>query len=102
MFGLPSVWMYTTDSVPQGYLLGPILFLLLISEIVYIVSSICPFASDTCLYIVVDSDITIELPNADFKKITEWDSKWNIRCNPLKQISVNLMENFYCCFKDAQ
>ena len=45
-------------GVPQGYILGPLLYLLYISDIVEdINSSIRLLADDTSLYIIVDEPI---------------------------------------------
>ena len=49
-------------------------------------SSICLFADDTSLFIIVDNpDITAEILNADLeKKIAKWAEAWLVKFNPLK------------------
>ena len=76
--------MFYTAGVPQGSIIGPLLFLVFINHIVEeINSSIRLFADDTSLYIVVDNplDSTIKL-NTDLSRIDMWASMWLVTFNP--------------------
>ena len=83
-------WNFITAGVPQGSILGPLLFLLFINDIFHdIGASIRPFADDTSLYIIVeDPSVAAELLNADLEKIAEWALKCLVKLNPLKTESI--------------
>ena len=88
MSGVQSAWNFTTAGVPQGSILGPLLCLLFINDPVHdIESSICLFADDTSLYIIVEDPI-VALLNADIEKIAEWTLKWLVKFNLLKTKSL--------------
>ena len=72
--GAESEWRYIRAGVPQGSILGPLLFLLFINDIVdEIGCNIRLFADDTSLYITVENpDMTAELMNIDLDKIMKW------------------------------
>ena len=70
--GTQSDWKHIHGGVPQGSILGPLLFLLYISDIVKnIGSNIRLFADDTSLFIVVDNpNTTAEALNSDLEIIS--------------------------------
>ena len=90
---LPAVqskWNYVRAGVPQGSILGPLLFLLYINDIVKdIGSNIRLFADDTSVYIIIDDPVAAaELLNLDLDKITKWAKEWLVKFNPNKTESL--------------
>ena len=72
--GQCSSWGTVNAGVPQGSVLGPLLFLIFINDIVEIVSSdIKLFADDPTLFLNVENpDIAANRLNTDLLSIDEW------------------------------
>jgi hypothetical protein len=77
--GSNSEWKTINARVPQGSILGPLLFILFINDIVTnIKASIKLFADDTGLY------VTADIINRDLEKIHQWSVNWLVKFNPQK------------------
>ena len=72
--------------MPQGSILGPLLFLLFINDIVNgIDSNIRLFADNTCLFIIVNNaPYASACLNFDLDRITRWAARWLVTFNPSK------------------
>ena len=71
-------------GVPQGYVLGPFLFLIYFNDLADGLSSKTKlFADDTSLFSVIhDSVITTSELNTDLARIKQWAFQWKMRFNP--------------------
>ena len=83
--GKESEWATVTSGVPQGSVLGPLLFLIYINDLdVNLITSISKFADDTKLGGKV---LNVEDRNriqADLDKIVEWSATWQMKFNTEK------------------
>ena len=88
--GAVSDWTDIRAGVPQGSILGPLLFLLYINDIVQdIGSNIRLFADDTSLFIIVDDPVTAAgCINTDLDKLSNWASTWLVTFNPSKTVTL--------------
>ena len=90
--GQVSEWTFVKAGVPQGSILGPLLFLIYINDIVNeLRASVRLFADDTSLYIVVENPTTAPLTlNNDLNFITSWAGDWLVNFNAAKTLSMLL------------
>ena len=74
-----------TSGVPQGTVLGPLLFLLYVNDLHNnLKSSIRLFADDALLYGIASSDVEGDQLQEDLKKLEVWQSTWQMSFNPAK------------------
>ena len=88
--GKSSKWESISAGVPQGSVLGPLLFLTYINDIVSNVTcGIKLYADDTSLFSVVDDEnITTRALNRDLEKINLWACQWKMQFNANKTEEV--------------
>jgi len=83
--GQASEWSDILSGVPQGSVLGPILFVLYINDIDDTINSkILKFADDTKIYNRVDSVEGIERMRADLRNLVVWSKEWQMLFNAEK------------------
>jgi hypothetical protein len=85
--GSNSNWLPIRAGVPQGFILGPFLFIFFTNDIVNEINAeIKLFADDTSLYLIVDNprDTVFLRLNQDHNQIQRWSEKWLVKFNPNK------------------
>ena len=96
--GQNSKWGLLKAGVPQGSVLGPLLFLVYINDIVEGLNcEIKLFADDTTIYITYNNHkIAENLLNENLAKINDWAQQWLVSFSPNKTKAMSLS------FKAAQ
>ena len=77
-----SNWKSVLSGVPQGSVLGPILFLIYINDLDDdITSKVLKFADDTKVFRKIKSDADRQHLQDDLNKLIEWSEKWQMLFN---------------------
>ena len=85
--GQTSSWGKVSAGVPQGSVLGPLLFLVYINDVTHAVehSQVRLFADDTILYLFVDNPVADAIAlNKDLANLSDWASEWLVKFSPSK------------------
>ena len=89
--GSVSEWLPVESGVPQGSVLGPVLFLFYINDLVDGLE--CPillFADDAKIYKEIRTPEDAEALIRDMKKIEEWSNKWLLVFNEEKCATMHI------------
>ena len=91
--GGSSHWFPIEAGVPQGSILGPLLFLIYINDIITnIKSTVRLFADDTSLYLIVNEPVeAARCLNSDLELICQWAERWLVKCNTAESESELLL-----------
>ncbi len=88
--GVSSDWNEINASVPQGSILGPLLFLVYVNDLVDdLISTPYLFADDTSLFMTIDPlnvDRTFNQVNRDLSLLSEWAWQWRVTFNASKTV----------------
>ena len=84
MNGQLSSWSNIESGVPQGSILGPLLFSIYINDLSEdLTTNAKLFADDVSLFSVVDNiNLSATNLNSDLSKINAWENQWKMTFNP--------------------
>ena len=83
--GIHFDWSPVTSGVPQGTILGPILFLIYVNDIQEVVkSTIKLFADDTKIYRELTNPNDITILQSDLDSLDRWATDWQVKFNTKK------------------
>ena len=89
-----SHWRQVTSGVPQGSILGPLLFLIYVNDIPELVSSTAKmFADDTKVYCHTPDLESCKYLQDDPNKLGAWSSKWLLNFNAHKCVVLKIRES---------
>ena len=96
--GQTSDWKDVAAGIPQGSILGPLIFLVCVDDIVKdIQTDIYLFAGDTLLVEYISNPIiSFEKLNADLHRLHIWSKSWLVTFNPAKPAYVVFSKKLYC------
>ena len=83
--GVFSPWCKVYSGVPQGSVLGPVLFLIYVNDIVMAIdSTIKLFADDAKVYRAIRSQNDLVSLQTDLNRLFDWRKKWLLKFNAQK------------------
>ena len=83
-----------TSGVPQGTVLGPILFLLYINDLPDYLhhSTLRLFADDSIIYKEIHSPLDLDLLQLDLEAAGKWETDWQMHFHPEKCTVLNITQ----------
>jgi hypothetical protein len=78
-----SSWHDVTSGIPQGSVIGPLLFVIFINDLSdTVVSTVYLFTADTKISRLIQTNEDKNTLQSDLDKLTEWSDKWLLRFHP--------------------
>ncbi len=89
--GEHSEWSLVTSGIPQGSVLGPLLFVIFINDLPNLLSSeVFLFADETKVFNKVKDAPDANTLQLDLDQLSDWSNKWLLRFNPDKCTHMHL------------
>ena len=77
-----SDWADVVSGIPQGSVLGPILFVIYINDLPSVISSTAKlFADDTKVYSEIKTEADRAILQSDLQALEDWSTKWQLPFN---------------------
>lgn len=89
-----SDWLPVESGVPQGSVLGPVLFLVYINDLCQNLESTASlFADDAKIYRTIRTEADVEALQRDMKRLDDWSDKWLLSFNVGKCKTMHIGHN---------
>ena len=80
--GEASDWQEVLSGIPQGSILGPILFIIFINDLPSVVGNVCKLFADDCkLYKIIKSKLDQDDLQNDIDNLCKWSQDWLLSFN---------------------
>ena len=80
--GKASEWTNVLSGIPQGSILGPVLFIIFINDLPGVVGSVCKLFADDCkLYKNIESEADLKELQDDILRLCHWSKEWLLGFN---------------------
>ena len=77
-----SDWTNVLSGIPQGSILGPILFIIFINDLPGVVGNVCKLFADDCkLYKNIKSEADLKERQEDIYRLCQWSKEWLLGFN---------------------
>ena len=95
--GQASDWLNLTSGVPQGSILGPLLFLVYINDLPYSVTcNADSFADDTVLHRHIANGSDCDLLQEDLTSASDWCKSWLVTLKTQKCEVLHIYSGVQC------
>ena len=95
--GAKSSYLKVTSGVPQGSVLGPVLFLVFVNDLPASITTKCKiFADDTKIYHPILSLVDFDTVQQDLHSLVEWSNEWLLGFNSQKCKVMHFGRNNPC------
>jgi len=89
-----SDWVCVLSGIPQGSVLGPLLFLIFVNDLPdWIKTNIRMFADDTKIWIKIVTQEDVTKLQEDLNSLCDWSKKWLLQFNPQKCVVMHIGHN---------
>ena len=90
--GISSEYLDVTSGVPQGSILGPLLFLLYVNDLPDVASNstVALFADDSKCFNIIESSSDHHLLQQDLDAMCDWSLSWQLKFNTSKSFLLRI------------